>query len=132
MAKIVGIDLGTINKKLFMRFFGSKFNSHNIGNNDQSTGNPEQSGSYLSTIEYLIKLIRVHIEKWSNAIARTILTIANMSEVVNVPEFKLTNPGVINTTPIQPAARLPEIPESTLKNDFLTTVTLAEIQRSYN
>lgn len=65
MSKIVGIDLGTTNskdKKLFARrfLFGSKFNSHNIGNNNQSTGNQEQSSPNLGTINNGVKLFSCH------------------------------------------------------------------------
>lgn len=121
-------------KKLFMRRFllRSEFNGHNIGNNDQNTSNPEQSSSNLGAIQYFIKLIRSHFEKWSNAIASTMLTIAATKDFVNASRFRLINPGAINTTPNQPADRLPLIPDRTRKNDFLTAVTLANVGINYN
>ena len=131
MAKIVGIDLG---KKLFMRTLslGSKFNSHNIGNNNQSSGNPEQSCSNLGTSKYSVKLISSHCENLSSITATSKETIANTNAFVNLVASRLTNPGAMNISPIQPADRLPLIPESTLKNDFLTLFTLAKIQSCYN
>ena len=134
MAKIVGIDLGTTKRKLFMsRFlFGSKFNSHNIGNNDQRGRNPEQSGSNLGTIKNLIELFWIHCDNLSQTIATINDTIAKANAFVNLVASRLTNPGAINIRPIQPAQRFPLIPVSTLKNDLLTLFTLAKIQNSYN
>ncbi len=132
MSKIVGIDLGTTNttrRKLFIRRFtlGSKFNSHNIGNNDQRGCNPEQGTSNLGTIKNFIKLFCSHKDIMSQIIATSKNTIANTNASVNLVVSRLTNPGAINMRPIQPADKLPLIPESTLKNDFLTALTLAKI-----
>lgn len=134
MAKIVGIDLGITNrKKLFgRRFFRSKFNSHDIGNNNQRGRNPEQDTSNLGTIENFIELFCVHCDNMSQIIATSKNTIANTNVPVNLVVSRLTKPGAINTNPIQPADRLPLIPDSTLKNDFLTAVTLAKTGISYN
>lgn len=127
MAKIVGID-----RKLFMRrFFGSKFNSHNIGNNSQSNSNDKQSITNLSTIDNRVKLFSSHCENRSNIIAMIMLTIPRVRDFVNVAGSKLTNPGPINTKANQPADKFPLIPERTRKNDFLIAVTLAKIGIDY-
>lgn len=134
MAKIVGIDLGSINSnKLLLRsFFGSEFNSHNIGNNGQGNGNNKQGVAYLSAINNLVKLFRSHVENRSSTIAKIILTIPRVMAFVNVAGSRLINPGPIKIKASQPADKLPKIPESTLQNDFLTNLTLAKMKIVYN
>ena len=113
------------------RFFRSEFNSHDIGKNGQSSGDNKQSIPNCSAIDDGAKLFGSHFEYRSKTMAMIMLTIPRVSDFVNVAGSKLMNPGPIKIRANQPADKFPKIPERTLKNDFLTMLTLAEMQGNY-
>ena len=132
MSKIVGIDLGTTSLFAGRFFLGKEFNSHNVGNDGQSSSNYKQGRTDRGTINNVTKLFRSHFENLSKIIATSKDTIANVTARVNVAGSILIKPGAIRTNANQPADKLPKIPDRTLKNDFVMMDTLTKIQIGYN
>lgn len=84
----------------------------------QEGSNQNQGGRYLSSIDDLPKVKSVHVENRSRTIARTILNIPSISDLVKRVISIMAIPGATSTTPNQAADKSALIAEATLNKDF--------------